>query len=280
MFLIIDGIVILIIVLSVIANAKRGFVKSVAVVAAGVLSVAVSAAVSVVLAPVVYDSFAGEIIMDKVAENLGDTDLSAIISQTLIKEQFGVQLPEETVREALKDGGDIQGKLASMVSELTGRNVSADQMKDALEENLPEELESGILENNRENITKVIQALSQDDPQKRLDMLEEAAVRPVSVGVIRILLSLVLFSVFFMILKKLAELLDFVDRIPVAGLLNTVLGGVLGAVEGLVLVAVAAFIIRIVIMLGAGGSLLSEEVIGETTIFKFIYQMLNDLRLI
>lgn len=84
------------------------------------------------------------------------------------------------------------------------------------------------------------------------EKVEENCVRPVAVPAIRIILFLVLFVILLLIFRLIAKALSKAFKLPIVGTLDTVLGGLLGAVRGAAVLLVISTVF--VTMLSSGDS--------------------------
>lgn len=94
--------------------------------------------------------------------------------------------------------------------------------------------------------------------------------------VILLFLKALLFVVFFVILsfvvRRLVNVLGFVNKIPLLGQANTLLGGILGAGKGLIVFSLVSVALAVVVYLTGGDNpILNEEVINSTFLYHYIY---------
>ena len=94
---------------------------------------------------------------------------------------------------------------------------------------------------------------------------------PVITALIGAVLFLLLFSLLMLITKLLARSLNKINKIPVIGSVNRILGACLGLVEGMVFVLVVSFFIDIV--LGFSGNIgpITQEEIGKTFLWNLFF---------
>ena len=101
----------------------------------------------------------------------------------------------------------------------------------------------------------------------------EAVLEPIVIGIMSFFITIFLFFLFYVLLKKFVmPLLLKIFRFPVIKQLNAVLGGVIGAIEALLLVCMLAYLLRLVIPhVSTDFYLLQEKTIYSSFIFKYIY---------
>lgn len=74
------------------------------------------------------------------------------------------------------------------------------------------------------------------------------------------------------VLRVVAGALKVVNKIPVVGGVNGLLGGCCGVVSGLISVCVICIVVRLIVYVSGGNTmLLNESAIGSTYVFKYFY---------
>lgn len=99
-------------------------------------------------------------------------------------------------------------------------------------------------------------------------------IAPLATGLIRVIVFFAVFSLIMLLVNAVAALLIGANKIPIIGSLNEVLGGVLGAVHGMLYVFVIASIVWLALS-ASGGELgpLTTEVVEKTLIFQDFYSI-------
>lgn len=104
-------------------------------------------------------------------------------------------------------------------------------------------------------------------------LIDSALAEPVLM-LLRGLCFFFLFAVFMVLARYLARLLGFVNNIPLVGSLNTVLGGVLGIGEALVVLYLLAVIAQLYIASSGGGNdYINPRVLSDGYLFSFFYRL-------
>ena len=77
-----------------------------------------------------------------------------------------------------------------------------------------------------------------------------------------------------LILNIIASLTKIVNRIPVAGTANRIIGAVLGIAEGLIVLLIICLVMKFLITV-CGNSLvfINEQTVGKTFIFRYLYAL-------
>ena len=101
----------------------------------------------------------------------------------------------------------------------------------------------------------------------------DAAVRPIAIGFLTILITLILFLIFFIILRFLfARPLSRLAELPVINGINRFFGGIIGFIDAFLLVSMAAYLIRLILSnSGTRFGWLSESTIYNSFIFYHFY---------
>ena len=96
--------------------------------------------------------------------------------------------------------------------------------------------------------------------------------RPAFTMVMKTIFFAVIFVVVSLVLDLLARMLKIVNKIPVIGNVNGVLGGVCGAVSGLITICIICIIVRFIVYISGGNTLLlNDTAIESTFVFRYFY---------
>lgn len=104
------------------------------------------------------------------------------------------------------------------------------------------------------------------------DTVMNSFVRPNCILIIRTIAFAVIFAVVFAVLKIIAYASKLIDKIPVIGELNSMLGGIAGLMEGIVIVFIICLATRFAVTLFDDSAILfNQQAIDRTFLFKKIY---------
>ena len=153
-------------------------------------------------------------------------------------------------------------------------NQVVSQQIDSIWNSLPS-MVTGLAETfgvDREQIGAQLEESVQDGAVYTAEIVSDHILRPVIVNFIRVFCSALLFFLLMLLVRWIARLGNRVFRLPVLSSINSLLGGALGAVKGLVLVFVLTVVIGLA-MSAMGGTFLcfNQTVIDQTFLYKFIY---------
>lgn len=105
------------------------------------------------------------------------------------------------------------------------------------------------------------------------DSLMNSIVRPNCLIIIRTIVFALIFAIVCAVVGIIANASKLLDKIPVVGKANSILGGIAGACQGLVAVFIVCLATRLAVSLCGGNALIFNESVMESTIlFKFFYK--------
>lgn len=83
---------------------------------------------------------------------------------------------------------------------------------------------------------------------------------------------IVIFAVVSIVLGIVASVLKIINKIPVLGKMNSVLGAAMGLIEGLLSVFIICIAVRLIVSFGSGSMIFfNETTIGQTLVFRHFY---------
>lgn len=102
----------------------------------------------------------------------------------------------------------------------------------------------------------------------------ETVLEPIITGIIAFFITIFLFILFYILLRKFVmPMVLKVFRIPVIKQINAVLGGVIGAVEALLLVCMIAYLLKLIVpQISTDFYLLQESTINSSYVFSKLYE--------
>lgn len=98
-------------------------------------------------------------------------------------------------------------------------------------------------------------------------------VRPNCIVVIRTIAFVLIYSIVFAAMKFIASAAKLIDKIPIVGDVNSLLGGVAGLVEGILILFIFCLATRLIVSVFDGEVMIfNQETIEKTFIFKKVYE--------
>ncbi len=101
----------------------------------------------------------------------------------------------------------------------------------------------------------------------------ETVLEPIVTGILSFFITIFLFFLFYILLRKFVmPLILKVFKIPVIKQINAVLGGVIGAMEALLLVCMIAYLLKLIVpQISTDFYLLQESTINSSVVFSKLY---------
>ncbi|WP_407386192.1 CvpA family protein [Ruminococcus sp.] len=178
------------------------------------------------------------------------TALGTVLAETVYTSLFYPAISKSIVNAVSEKGADVAGKVA---------------------DSLPKWL-SGVLDAAGGDVAKILEqpiANAGDSVAKAVD----TAIRPIAISLLTFCITLVLFLIFFIILRFLiAKPLQKVAELPVINGINRFFGALIGLLEAFLIVSMAAYLIKLVLShSGSQFGWFSESTIYNSFIFYHFY---------
>lgn len=285
-----DIILIAVLVLFIYNGAKKGFVKTVLVIIGYFVALLGGLVVSNLLSPGIYDAFVRNKAEKVVEENIDNINIKSQIKASIKEQNIGIDITDEEISVIIDKGGDFaknfseyakskgsqlsDSALESKFNNVFTKNTVLKSIKDKIPENLYSEVEK-YLNNSKTSISDVITALNNPSKEEGAKELTELVVKPFAIKVIKIIIFIITFILLMFVVKFLSSVITKTFKlVPLVGPLNTFLGGLLGFIQGAIIVFITALIIKVLISLTNNEIMLfNTPTIEETYIFKYIYNI-------
>ena len=201
----IDIVILLLLFLCYKKGAKDGFAKTLVSLLGFVVAIVVASVLCAPVSEFVYDKTMKEPIEDSISSVfLGGTDETEVV-------------PEQSVISAAIE--DSIEKLPPFIRDITGIEEKKDEIINTVNENVT---------SSAEKITEVVC---------------DGYIKPVVIKILSVLVFLLLFILVWLICKIVAKMLKIINKIPLLGKVNELLGGIIGLVRGLVIALIVTFVI-------------------------------------
>lgn len=290
MALVYDLLTVLILVIFFIVGFKKGFIKSVLSLVCFIVSAVVSLFLASHLAQPIYEMCFKESVTEFIESNIDKVDVTSVVNDYLLK-NAGVTADEKTVKSIIGTEGDISENIMDFADT---RGISLD--KDVIEQNvdsflksqslknivssaLPSKLASALIaaaQSSAETAQSILQACVNPDKAEAANIIEEAFVNDILIMLVKCALFLLTFTVLSFVLRLITAATGLINKIPVAGSVNRVLGGAFGILKGgVALVIIAILAAGAASLLGSKYSLFSESTINNSIVFKYFYSLIK-----
>lgn len=138
---------------------------------------------------------------------------------------------------------------------------------------LAERLQTAVSDTLRQKLQTFAELLDRIDPTDTITGAAGDALRTVMVALLTMVAFLIIFLVAMVIVRALAKLTRNVNRVPVVGGVNRVLGGVLGAAEAFLLCYLIGMVAAVLITFSENEwSWLNTAVVQKSTILNWFVQ--------
>ena len=124
------------------------------------------------------------------------------------------------------------------------------------------------------DFSKVSESLANSASLDYLSIAEnicESVIEPVLYPIFKTLIFAVMLIILFTVVSLIAKGSKAVNEVPIIGKANAFFGGVFGIVNGALSLCAGAFILEFIISAGIFPEYFSEEIIGKTNLFRWIY---------
>lgn len=161
----------------------------------------------------------------------------------------------------------------ALIIVLTGRMEEALAGGGGVASELLELIPDGLRRIMDGDVAGILGAFSSDVEQLAETLVDTALRNPV-LSILQALLFLVLFSLTLLLVRKLSWIFSGINRIPLIGTVNTLLGGVLGVIQAALAMVIGAVVLRLIIVFSGGFVWLNPQIIDDTYIWRVFYSFL------
>ena len=138
---------------------------------------------------------------------------------------------------------------------------------------LAEKLQTAVSDALQQKLQTFVELLDRIDPTNTIITSAGDALRTVMVALLTMVAFLIIFLLAMVIVKALARLTRNVNRVPVVGGVNRLLGGVLGAAEAFLLCYLIGMAVTVLITFSENGwSWLNTAVVQKSTLLNWFVQ--------
>lgn len=138
---------------------------------------------------------------------------------------------------------------------------------------LAERLQTAVSDTLRQKLATFVELLDRIDPTDTISAAAGDALRTVMVAFLTMVAFLIIFLLAMLIVRALAKLTRNVNRVPVVGGVNRVLGGVLGAAEAFLLCYLLGMAVTVLITISENRwGWLNTVVVQQSTLLNWFVQ--------
>ncbi len=284
-----DVLVIGILLVFLYVGARRGFLRSVVLVVLTVASIVVSWLGAEIASPIVYDKFIKEYVTEALVKSSNNTSPTDIAFEAITEGDYGVEVTDTEINSIFSAAGDFFDNIASEMKK-NGAVSDTDEIKNEVEESMVEKMLTSLLGNSvsdelmtemlvsiegtTDGIGNVFETFISGDSEETARVTEVRIVAPVVKGLLKILVWLLLMLLFRLIIGPVSNSFKLVNKIPLIGPVNSLLGAILGIAEGIIFVYAISLAVKLAVYLSEGSLMfINNETISQTYLFKILYYL-------
>lgn len=284
-----DALIIGILLIFLYIGARRGFMRSVVFVVLVAASIVVSWLGAEIASPIIYDKFIKDQVTQALTKSSQDTSPTDIAFEAITEGDYGVEVTDTEVDSVLSASGDFFDNIASEIKK-NGAVSDTDEIKTEVEQSMIEKMLTSLLGNSvsdktlkemlvsiegtTEGVDNVLSVFISGDSEQTARVTEERIVAPVVKGLIKIIVWLLLMLVFRLIINPVSDSFKLVNKIPLIGPVNSLLGAILGVAEGIIFVYAVTLAVKLAVYLTEGSLMfINNETISQTYLFKYLYYL-------
>lgn len=268
-------------------GAKRGLLRSAVYIVLIAAAFFVSWFTAEAAAPYIYDSFIKERILSSFSENASSKNPAGIVLAAVSGGGYGVEMTSDEVEAIIEEDDDFYSRLASEIRK-NGSPDSEEEIRRGVEQSVTpavldalmgDVISSEYIKNALETVGGAAERMSEvaimfitGTKEDAAVYAEENLVAPIAVWLIKAVVFILMMFILRLIINPLADAFRLANKIPLIGPINALLGGALGALEGVVFIFVLALAVKALIGF-TGDSLIffNSETVLKSWIFSRIY---------
>lgn len=281
-----DIMAVAIVVGCIIVSWKRGLLKTLVLIVGYAFACVGGYFVANQYADNVYDRFLKEKCESIVEDNIVDFNANDEINEVLAEQNIPIELTDEQIDEIINYDGTVsegvinyleerQIPLTQDMKQKITQELSSDSIVSKLEGKINDRAYNILVEYNKiadNAIDKIFKSMVQSNETSIAEELNNIVIKPIIIKVLKVVIFILVFLVIIIIVKIVANLMKFVNTIPIAGGINRLLGGGLGFLQGILILYVVSLLIKIIIAVTSNQiTILNDETINASKIFKGIY---------
>lgn len=281
-----DAAIGVILILCVIAGARKGLLNTLVSVGVHILCIIVAVFLTFVLGENIYYDYVQYSVTENIESSLESFSMSDELKSYFREETVGFDLTDSQVNSILSDTENMDKKLASSVNYSDSSYTEKDgqeglfsildvQLQEKITRYMPpcgNRFFDDIRNSEKEMYTLI--SLIDTDRHGAAVYIEEHCVRSVMMRFVRIVCA-VIFSLVLMVIAKtiMAVIESRKGAVKAAGAADAVLGAAAGILVAVTLSLVAAMICKMIIYAGGNVSFFNDEALNSTFVFRYFYNI-------
>lgn len=283
-----DAAAISVLLVSIYLSGKRGFSKTVVITIGYILSLTAAAIFSGRAADLIYDKCVKQRCEAQIMNALENVNMPQKTKVYIESLGYGIKPEDTSIAEIFGIGGDVNEQIYEYVNSLENRPVDDYETFSAkLSEGFGEMTGTLIGEEmNRYAASEAAKLIGGDpkgfgealrliqigDRSKAAAYIAENYTADAVKDIIKVFCFITILFILTTAIKAISHKLGGIK--PPGDISDHILGGVLGAAEGLMIIFLCAAAVRILVVLGNDEMLLfNSKIINETSLFRHIYRL-------
>lgn len=294
MGLLYDLIMFIIVIMFCIIGAKRGIIRSIVFFVMLILSLLIAYLVSGFITEPVYDAYVKDKIINSIQEPVEKFDIVEFVNERFLDNKLGIEISDSEIEKALEQEGSLSDNISAyaiskgipLSSETVSEKIDSVLDNRTVMEDISKSLPSYIAPAFKSMASKesailedVIKALAKTDKIKASEEITEIVLEPFVLKAVRVVLFILCFILVCIILRIVIAVTKLGKNSETGGI-NTVLGGVLGIVKGLIVVLLITWAVSlispIIYAIDSNSSFaFSESAINNSIFLRYINDIIN-----
>lgn len=294
MGLLYDLIMFIIVIMFCIIGAKRGIIRSIVFFVMLILSLLIAYLVSGFITEPVYDAYVKDKIINSIQEPVEKFDIAEFVNERFLDNKLGIEISDREIEKALGQEGSLSDNISAyaiskgipLSSETVSEKIDSVLDNRTVMEDISKSLPSYIAPAFKSSASKestiledVIKALAKTDKIKASEEITEIVLEPFVLKAVRVVLFILCFILTCIILRIVIAVTKLGKNSETGGI-NTVLGGVLGIIKGLIVVLIITWAVSlispIIYAIDSNSSFaFSESAINNSIFLRYINDIIN-----
>ncbi len=240
-------------------GSRRSVLSTIVSVAITVVSCALAVLVAKPASTAAYEKYIKPKVVDTIADSMDSADLKENFDKAKdqLADSLKIEIEDSELKE-LAESDDLFASIQQLAAD-KGENISKDEIKARIDENVtPEKIEEytdGNIKDDdakqladtltdEESIKNIIGVVAEDDPQKAAENLESGIIRDKAIDISRAGAVLVVFLLASVLLRVVYRVLRILKVIRVTKKFSHLVGALIGAAEGVLILFIIGFAVR------------------------------------
>lgn len=171
---------------------------------------------------------------------------------------------------------DIDKKITSAVTDIIANGI--ENIGDGVVESLPDFLQDILYDTGIVTALNSVTGNSVDELAVSSCDVVQNIIEPIYVGIISVCATAILFIIFSMIISLLCKISGIINKIPIVGTANKIIGCVLGGVYGIFIVSILVLVLNVTIPFVDEDYSIREGITETSFLFKLADNVVENMK--